>query len=343
MTPVRALSVVVPAYNAAGTIVESITSVTNAADQLDALDLEVVVVDDGSTDGTASVVVAAFADDERVRVHRHRRNRGGAAARNTAVDAARHEWLFCLDSDNLVDAASLQRIVAMASTGEWDIVAPAETRYFRVAPSVPVHSWFWDRERVELRDVLSVYETPVASGNYLFTLDTWARAGGYPEFAGSLDAWGFGLRALFTGARFGVCREAFYYHRQGHDSYYMRDTDDRRSVAAAQILLPFVSRLAPEDRARLMGEGALLRYYVQLQEAPLRLDDDTVPEFGGRIVVTLPDGNTRVLRNNGQHDGAPGRARAAARRAWESSPQATMRRLRRAFGLAPQPNRAPDA
>jgi len=214
----------------------------------------------------------------------------------------------------------------MASRGEWDIVAPAETRYFRVAPSVPMHSWFWDRERVEIADVLSSYETPVASGNYLFTLDTWARAGGYPEFAGSLDAWGFGVRALFTGARFGVCRDAFYFHRQGHESYYIRDTDDRRALAAAQILLPFVSRLAADDRAWLLSDGGLLRYFAEIPDHPLHVNGAAAVESGARVVVGGPAKNG----TNGQ--GRDRRARAAARRAWvEAPPQATMRRLRRAL------------
>jgi hypothetical protein len=123
--------------------------------------------------------------------------------------------------------------------------------------------------------VLARYETPVASGNYLYTLDAWARAGGYPEFAGSLDAWGFGVRLLFEGARFGVCRDAFYLHRQGHDSYYVRDNDDRRAIAAAQILLPYLDRLADADRERLVGKGALLRYFAELPERPLQLSKRT--------------------------------------------------------------------
>jgi hypothetical protein len=116
--------------------------------------------------------------------------------------------------------------------------------------------------------------------------------------------------------------------------------------------LPFVSRLAPEERARLLGNGDLLRYYAELPERPLRLEQDAVPDFGGRIVVARPGGTTAVVsgngssngsgNGNGKHGAPPNRAVAAARRAWETSPQATMRRLRRAIGRTPQTNRAPD-
>jgi glycosyltransferase involved in cell wall biosynthesis len=322
------LSVVVPAYNAAATVVASVQSALAAGSGL--CDFEVVVVDDGSTDGTADIVGAAF-PSENVVVVRHRANRGGAAARNTAVQSARHSWLYCLDSDNLLDAASLARIVETAGTGDWDIVAPSETRFFADDPSQPIHQWFWERPDLTIEDVLRTYETPVACGNYLFSLDAWAKAGGYPEFAGSLDAWGFGVRALFEGLRFGVCTGTFYLHRQGHESYYMRDTDDRRALAAAQILLPYISRLTPADRAWLLGDGELLHFFEKLPERPLTIAGGKVAEPAGRVVK-----GSAMQRADNAPAPKGRRARAAVRRAWaESPPRATVQRLKRPFGSRP--------
>ncbi len=315
MPPIRGISFIIPAYNAADTIVESITSITAAAGALDSVDIEIVVVDDGSTDGVASVVRSEFGADPRVRVHAHRKNRGGAAARNSAVEHSNNEWIFCLDADNLLDPDSLRRMVEMAATGEWDVVAPAETRFFKASPARPTHFWFWDRETMDVGDVLSAYETPVAGGNYLFTLEVWARSGGYPEFAGSLDAWGFGVRLLFEGARFGVCPDAFYLHRQGHESYYVRDADARRAVAAAQILLPYVSRLTARDQKRLLGSGDLFGYFAQIPTRPLRVEGAQERGPAGRVVIA---GNAR-------------RPAPPARRGWAGSAKAATRRVRRAF------------
>jgi glycosyltransferase involved in cell wall biosynthesis len=253
-------------------------------------------------------------------------NRGGGAARNTAVDRARHEWMYCLDSDNLLDPPSFRELIAMASTGAWDVVAPAETRYFRGSPSEVTHSWHWDRGYVALADPLRMYETPVASGNYLFTLDAWARAGGYPEFAGSLDAWGFGLRVLFEGARFGVCPDTFYLHRQGHDSYYMRDNDDRRAIAAAQIILPGVRLLSERDRRRLLGDGALLEFFAHIPESPLHTDEAAAGP-AARVVVTQSVRHQSPATTENVH-----RVRAAFSRAWaQAPPRATVRRLLKTF------------
>jgi glycosyltransferase involved in cell wall biosynthesis len=287
---INAISVVIPAYNATTTIADTITSVLDGADDLRRIgvEVEVVIVDDGSTDGTAQLIERHFDTEPRVIVYSHRRNRGGAAARNTAVERSTHEWLYCVDSDNLIDPKSFRLVVEMAASGEWDVVAPAETRYFKGSPNVSTHSWTWEREGLGVADVLSMYETPVASGNYLYTLDMWARAGGYPEFAGSLDAWGFGVRLLFEGARFGVCRDTFYLHRQGHESYYVRDNDDRRAIAAAQILLPYLDRLAPRDRARMLGNSRLLRAFSELPERPLHVATDVRNSGRWRDVLPRP-------------------------------------------------------
>jgi glycosyltransferase involved in cell wall biosynthesis len=322
--PIRGISFIIPAYDAADTIIESVASVLQAAEALEGVDVEVVVVDDGSTDATAALVMAEFGAEPRVHFHRHRRNRGGAAARNTAVEHSSNAWIYCLDSDNVADPGSLRRIVAMAATGEWDVVAPAETRYFRTSVERPTHSWFWDRESVEVADVLRMYETPVASGNYLFTADIWARAGGYPEFAASLDAWGFGVRLLFEGARFGVCPETFYLHRQGHASYYVRDNNERRDVAAAQILVPYLRRLSVRDQKRLIGDGELLEFFSEIPNHPLTVDNAEDPGPARRIVVQR-GAPAPIPKRSGAS-----RVRAAARRAWsESSPRESAQRLLR--------------
>jgi GT2 family glycosyltransferase len=74
------------------------------------VDLEVVVVDDGSVDGTPQIL-AELADD-RIRVVRHARPQGVARARNTGVEASTGRWIAFLDDDDLWVPAKLSRQVA---------------------------------------------------------------------------------------------------------------------------------------------------------------------------------------------------------------------------------------
>ena len=88
------VSVIIPTYNRAHLVGRAIRSVLDQTRQ----DFELIVVDDGSTDKTGRVV-RSFTDD-RIRYLRHERNRGGAAARNTGIKAARGTYIAFLDSDD---------------------------------------------------------------------------------------------------------------------------------------------------------------------------------------------------------------------------------------------------
>lgn len=70
------------------------------------INLEVVVVDDGSADGTADRLPAL--DDPRLRVLRHERSLGVARARNAGIEAARGEWIAFLDDDDIWSPRKLQ-------------------------------------------------------------------------------------------------------------------------------------------------------------------------------------------------------------------------------------------
>ena len=97
------ISIVIPVYNRAAEVRTAIASVLTQSHR----DLELIVVDDASTDHLQSSV-ESFADP-RVRLIRHERNQGAAAARNTGVNAARGEWVAFLDSDDAWDSDKLER------------------------------------------------------------------------------------------------------------------------------------------------------------------------------------------------------------------------------------------
>jgi poly-beta-1,6 N-acetyl-D-glucosamine synthase len=99
------VSVIVPAYNEEVGIVAAVRSLAAS----DYPTLEVIVVDDGSTDGTAAAVVAI--DDPRVRLIRQA-NGGKPAALNTGVAAARHDILVMVDGDTIFEPDTIRNLVA---------------------------------------------------------------------------------------------------------------------------------------------------------------------------------------------------------------------------------------
>lgn len=101
-----AVSVVIPTFNRAHLLPVAIQSVRSQT----IADIEIIVVDDGSTDATASVVEGI--SDPLVRSLRHSVNRGAAAARNTGISVARGRHIAFLDSDDMWLPHKLERQLA---------------------------------------------------------------------------------------------------------------------------------------------------------------------------------------------------------------------------------------
>ncbi|MBE5847838.1 MAG: glycosyltransferase family 2 protein [Lachnospiraceae bacterium] len=91
------ISIVVPVYNAAGFIKETIGSVKRQT----YTDWELLLIDDCSSDGSVSIMEEEAAHDPRIRVIRQPQNMGAAAARNRGVQEAKGRYLAYLDADDL--------------------------------------------------------------------------------------------------------------------------------------------------------------------------------------------------------------------------------------------------
>ena len=91
----KLVSIIMPAYNCADYIAESIKSVQNQSYR----NWELIVADDNSTDGTVDTVRSMAADDNRIHLLETDINLGPAAARNRAINAAQGDYIAFLDSD----------------------------------------------------------------------------------------------------------------------------------------------------------------------------------------------------------------------------------------------------
>ncbi|MEH2223221.1 glycosyltransferase family 2 protein [Nostoc sp.] len=111
------VSVIIPAYNTETYIGKAIES---ALEQT-LTDIEVIIVDDGSSDKT--VEVAKSFTDQRLKVIVNQQNIGAAAARNRAFRAAQGEWIAVLDSDDWYAPERLEKLVSLANKTNADMIA----------------------------------------------------------------------------------------------------------------------------------------------------------------------------------------------------------------------------
>lgn len=119
-----ALSVVVPAYNVERYLAACLGSVLEQSHR----DLEVIVVDDGSTDRTGEIADRIAATDERVRVV-HQANAGLGAARNIGTRLAVGRYLAFADSDDLVCAGAYERMIGSLEASGSDLAIGTAYRW----------------------------------------------------------------------------------------------------------------------------------------------------------------------------------------------------------------------
>ncbi len=103
------VSIVIPAYNREKYLGMAVRSVLDQTYR----DLELIIVDDGSTDGTLEIAEQFALEDDRVRVLSDKINRGAAYALKKGFEAARGEYVGQVDSDDILEALAVEKTVAV--------------------------------------------------------------------------------------------------------------------------------------------------------------------------------------------------------------------------------------
>lgn len=111
------VTIVIPVYNIKKYLAACVKSVTGQTFS----NLEILLVDDGSTDGSSRLCDELGKEDDRIRVI-HKENGGAASARNLGIDEANGKYIMFLDGDDWLDADTVETIVAHAETNDTDVI-----------------------------------------------------------------------------------------------------------------------------------------------------------------------------------------------------------------------------
>lgn len=127
------LSVIVPVYNERGTLVEAIQAVV-AVDRVD----EIIIVDDGSTDGTRDLYPQIAAMDDRIKIWLHKRNQGKGAALRTGFKKASGDIFLIQDADLEYDPRDYYALIQPIEEGRAAVVYGSR---FRGGPTKAMFFW----------------------------------------------------------------------------------------------------------------------------------------------------------------------------------------------------------
>ncbi len=263
------MSVIIPAYNAAQYIGETIESVLSQT----FTSYEIILVNDGSPD-TEELERAIEPYRDRI-VYIKQKNGGPAAARNTGIRLARGEFVAFLDSDDLYLPNYLQQQMAfIQSPPGYDLVYAdgilfgnsllAGRTFMQTAPS---------RGDVTFESLLAVQCT-VFTSSVLARRQPIIEVGLFDEQhthlvpAEDFDLW---LRLARHGARMGYQRKVLVRHRKHSDSLSANST--RAFESALQVLKKAESRwqLTPSERKAMAATAARLRAAFELERGKDRL------------------------------------------------------------------------
>lgn len=110
------LSVIIPVYNTEKFLAKAIESVLNQTYR----DLEVIIINDGSTDGSGEICDRYAQRDNRVYVI-HKKNEGQGVARNLGISCAKGEYITFLDSDDYIDIDAYKNVIEASIKNDIDI------------------------------------------------------------------------------------------------------------------------------------------------------------------------------------------------------------------------------
>lgn len=203
------VSVVMASYNSACHIPEAIHSVLKQS----LANLELIVVDDASSDASPEIVEHVSKTDNRVRLVRATRNSGPAAARNLGLEQARGQWIAIMDSDDLMHLERLNRLVTRGESDNADIVADDLLSFWDDGSSAP-------KLHLELSSPVAVNAVGLLGNankyGYLKPVYRRERLGNirYDENLSVGEDLDFLLRALVTGAAMRLYPTHDYFYRQ---------------------------------------------------------------------------------------------------------------------------------
>ncbi len=239
------ISVIVPTHNVAPYIDELLDSIRAARD----VALEILVVDDGSSDGTRDRVLKQSLADQRVRLFRSP-GQGGGQARNYGVELARGEYIAFADGDDLVPPAAYSAMMRAAQDTRADVVTASYLKFFVSSTwnAVDGYSYAY-RRRVE--DVALATHPQLtrhrACWNRLFRRDFWMQnAFAFPGVPRANDIVAV-VSALSAAAHITVIPDVSYVYRDRPGLGSMTS-----AVGAAAYTMSYFAE--EETCARMLGQ-----------------------------------------------------------------------------------------
>jgi glycosyltransferase involved in cell wall biosynthesis len=211
------VSVIIPCFNHGEFLPEAVDSVTSIPRN----DVELIVVDDGSTDERTAKEMAALSA-QGIHVIRQE-NKGLSAARNTGVHASKGQYILPLDADDRLRPAYIEHSVRILDANPKTGVVYGDAQFFGIRTERWVVGPFSARGLLEKNRI---------TASAVFRRTVWEQNGGYDErMLDGFEDWDFWIGAYEHGWQFAYVPEVLFDYRKANESMLTRVWDLREKVA----------------------------------------------------------------------------------------------------------------
>ena len=288
------ISVIVPVYQCEEYLSRCLDSILNQTYSM----LEIILIDDGSTDQSSAICDEYGKHDKRVKVI-HQRNKGVSAARNQGLDIACGDYITFVDSDEYIEPEMYEQMLEKANRFSCDVVMCDCVKDFSDHSSIYTHSirgGYYDYEQLKneyyphllmMEDV----EYPATISNCLMLFKSEICNTRYIEGVRFSEDLLFGAQLMYNARSFYYMKGETYYH------YVMNDNSATHQFTKDKW----------NDYLILYDEAK--RYFLQIEEFSFRNQLDLMLLFlvynsVGNICGTkcLPLNQRKLLINNVLHD-----------------------------------------
>jgi len=187
------VSVIIPTYNRAELLPRAIKSVLEQTYQ----DFEIIVVDDGSTDNTEEVIKEFQEQDKRIKYIKHDKNKGGSAARNTGIKAAKGKYVAFLDSDDEWLQNKLECEVKILNNNKNCIICSTGYTFINERTGKIISKTIFKNQWVSYKDVLR--GKCLTTNDFTVIRKAAIDIGGFDEKLPARQDWDFWIRITSIG------------------------------------------------------------------------------------------------------------------------------------------------
>lgn len=271
--PPPLVSVLIPAYNHEAYVAQAIQSVLVQTYP----NLELIVIDDASTDGTWGVIQAN--QDPRMQMLRHDTNQGSHATLNTGLAMASGEYLAILNSDDVFMPTRIEACLDVLASGQADLVGTDIRLLDRAGNRVEAHWWLDAFNALKtVQKSQGDWVQTLLAGNVFMTTSNFVFRRAWLEQMGAFGDWRYVpdyewlLRGCAQGCRLAWLDEPLLNYRL-HESNTISESPLKANLECAALLRQYLPSLGADSARSQARLQALVSQWSRIEQYLIEIED----------------------------------------------------------------------